>query len=106
MRADQTDEAVKYNTLQIEGLQKALMFCNNEVVNLKWQNTALKDQCSLLERDVEVLGFKMDDADFHGRRLNLKLHGAPEKGDDNIRAMLKKCAMRRWRDRRLRMLSL
>lgn len=48
----------------------------------------------------------MDEADFHGRRLNFKLSVVPEKGDDNIRAMLKKSAVRRWQDRRLRKSSL
>lgn len=42
-RADQTDKAVHYNTVQIEGLKKSLEYCHQEVVQLKRENVALKN---------------------------------------------------------------
>lgn len=34
-RADQTDKAVHYNTVQIDGLKKSLDFCHKKVADLK-----------------------------------------------------------------------
>lgn len=72
--------------LQIEGLKKSLEFCHKEVTDLKQQNTILKEQCSLLKKKVEDLKFKMDEANRYNQRLNLRLYGAPEKADDNIKS--------------------
>ncbi|MEQ2223358.1 hypothetical protein ILYODFUR_035961 [Ilyodon furcidens] len=71
-RADQTDKAVQFNTIQIEHLKKSLEFCHQEVMDLKHQNTALKDQCSILKQKAEELEKKMDEADRYSRRLNLR----------------------------------
>lgn len=83
-RADKTDEAVHYNTIQIDGLKKSLDFCHQEIVDLKSQNAALKNTCDVLQKKVNEMAQKVNESDRYSRRLNLRLHGVPERGDAHI----------------------
>ncbi|ROL42095.1 hypothetical protein DPX16_19542 [Anabarilius grahami] len=62
-RADQTDEAVKHNTMQIEGLKKSLEFCHQEVVDLKKENSSMKVRVEQMQKKVTELEQKVNDAD-------------------------------------------
>ncbi|KAL1259387.1 hypothetical protein QQF64_009964 [Cirrhinus molitorella] len=84
-RADQTDMAVKQNTLQIEGIKKSLDSCHQDVVDLKKENACLKVQCTEFQGKMQ----KMNDAERYNRRWNLRLYGIREKSDENIKATVK-----------------
>lgn len=85
-RADQTDKAVHYNTVQIDGLKKSLDFCHKEVADLKKQNSILKASCETLQRKVSEMETKVNESDRYSRRQNLRLHGIPEREDDNLKS--------------------
>lgn len=85
-RADQTDKAVHYNTVQIDGLKKSLDFCHKEVADLKKQNSILKASCETLQRKVCEMETKVNESDRYSRRQNLRLHGIPEREDDNLKS--------------------
>lgn len=85
-RADQTDKAVQYNTVQIDDIKKSLEFCHEEAVALKKQNSTLQKQCDLLGKKVNELELKVNETDRYSRRLNLRLYGVHETNkDDNIK---------------------
>lgn len=88
-RADKTDQAVHYNTVQIDGLKKSLDFCHQEVVDLKRQNVGLKNKCDLLQKKVNEMENKMNESDRYSRRHNLRLHGVPEKGDTHVKLQVR-----------------
>lgn len=87
-RADKTDKAVHYNSVQIDGLKKSLDFCLQEVADLKKQNVTLKNSCETLKKKVDDLEQKVNETDRYSRRHNLRLHGVPEKDDANIKAQV------------------
>lgn len=88
-RADKTDQAVHYNTVQIDGLKKSLDFCHQEVVDLKNQHVALKNKCDLLQKKVNEMEQKVNESDRYSRRHNLRLHGVSEKGDTQVRSQVR-----------------
>lgn len=51
----------------------------------KNKTSDLKKQCSVLEKKVTSLETQMEAADRYSRRLNLRLYGIPERGDDKIK---------------------
>lgn len=85
-RADKTDKAVHYNTVQIDSLKKSLDFCHQEVMDLKKINESLKKQCKELEKKVGEMETKVNDADRYSRRVNLRLSGVPEKISEDVKS--------------------
>lgn len=88
-RADQTDEAVKHNTLQIEGLKKSLDFCYQEVFDLKKENATMKLRVEQMQKKLCEVEQKANDTDRYSRRYNLRLYGVVEERDENIKSKVK-----------------
>lgn len=88
-RADQTDEAVKHNAMQIEGLKKSLDFCHQEVVDLKKENTIMKMRVEQMQKEVTELEQKVNDADRYSRRYNLRVYGVAEEREENVKVKVK-----------------
>lgn len=88
-RADQTDEAVKHNTMQIEGLKKSLEFCHQEVVDLKKENNTMKVRVEQMQTKVTELEQKVNDADRYSRRYNLRVYGVAEEREENVKVKVK-----------------
>lgn len=83
--SDETDKVVHYNTVQIDGLKKSLDFCHKEVADLKKQNNILKASCETLQKKVCEMETKVNESDRYSRRQNLRLHGIPDREDDNLK---------------------
>ncbi len=88
-RADQTDMAVKQNTLQIEGIKKSLDSCHQDVAELKKENACLKVQCTEFQGRISEMEQKINDAERYSRHWNLRLYMRNEKSDENIKATVK-----------------
>lgn len=85
-RADITDEAVKHNTMQIEGLKKSLEFCHQEVVDLKKENATMKIRVEEMQKKVSEMEQKVNDTDRYSRRYNLRIYGMKEEREENVKA--------------------
>lgn len=82
------ENLIRENTLSIGTLKKSIDFALNEVKDLKDEMKAVKEITKSHEQKVAELERKVNEAERYRRRWNLRLHGVPEKTDEDLKHLV------------------
>ncbi|KAA0703718.1 hypothetical protein E1301_Tti000635 [Triplophysa tibetana] len=84
-RSDALEKMVGDNALKIEGLKKTVDFVCAELNDIKGKVGHIEDRLNTEEKKMELCEMRIADMERYSRRWNLRLHGVPEKENENAR---------------------
>ncbi|KAL0161056.1 hypothetical protein M9458_044781, partial [Cirrhinus mrigala] len=82
------ENLIRENMLSIGTLKKSIDFALNEVKDLKDEMKVVKEITTSHEQKVAELERKVNEAERYWRRWNLRLHGVPEKTDEDLKHLV------------------
>ncbi|ROL41441.1 hypothetical protein DPX16_6839 [Anabarilius grahami] len=85
-RSDALEKMVGDNALKIEGLKKTVDFVCAELNDIKGKVGHVETRLNTEEKKMELCEKRIADLERYSRRWSLRLHGVPEKENENVRA--------------------
>ncbi|XP_055041648.2 LINE-1 retrotransposable element ORF1 protein [Misgurnus anguillicaudatus] len=85
-RSDALEKMVGDNALKIEGLKKTVDFVCAELNDIKGKVGHVETRLNAEEKKMEICETRIADLERYSRRWNLRLHGVPEKENENTRS--------------------